>query len=135
MTYIKGGNVCLSFVTGQQTGASVRSLRIVVVGWHFSAGSTSFRYSARLMTTTYPCSFIVADDNRRVPLRGALGPVHFNPVAHQNAGGGEEDALAVLLFGPTSDGRPQFGVVTHPRQSGVPFLQQKGLLMDGRFII
>lgn len=49
------------------------------------------------------CLLVVPDDDGGVPLRGALHPIHLDPVADEVLVLGVQDVLTLPLLGPPAD--------------------------------
>ena len=73
---------------------------------------------------TYPGVLVVSDDEGWVPLRGALHPVHAQPLAQQLARHGEQQPLRRRVLGPLPHLGLGPGAHRQPGGRGVPLLQQ-----------
>lgn len=73
-----------------------------------NCGSNRFTWKINI----YSGSFVVSHDDGGVPLGGALDPVNLDPEPDQDAGRGQQDLVAVLLFAPSARRHPHLRVLS-----------------------
>ena len=89
----------------------------------------------RCQIVTYPCLLVDADDEGWVPLGGALHPVHAQPLAQQQAGGGEQDALGRRLVTPGPHLALWPRAHSQPRGLRLPFLKIGSCVKTSLFVL
>lgn len=96
----------------------------LVLSWHHTVGLASLAHLALDIKCLVAC---------REPLRGALRPVHVEPVADDEVGHGGEDVLAVLQLLPLRHQAAGLLARVGARQAGVPVLE-KGREKGGKLV-